>query len=252
MSERIQTFRRRLLAHDPLVGTFIKTPSPLIAEVLALSALDVIAIDGEHAPFGISEADQCLGMLRVSGMPSLVRVADDSATVLRNALDGGANGVVVPHVTSAEQAADIVSKCHFGAGGRGFAGSTRAADFGTRSMEDYLSASRLQTAVIVQIEDLTALDNVAAIASVDGVDGLFIGRTDLAVAMRKSPMDEVVVDTVADIVSACLGAGKPVGMFTPDLSEIPRWRELGTSFFLLGSEHAMILDGANELARVVR
>ena len=252
MSDKQETFRQRLLAHDPLIGTFIKTPSPLIAEVLALSALDVIAIDGEHAPFGIAEADQCLGMLRACGMPSLVRVANDSSTVLRNALDSGANGVVVPHVTDAGQAASIVSKCHFGAGGRGFAGSTRAADYGTRSMDDYLSASKRHTAVIVQIEDLPALDNVAAIAAVDGVDGLFIGRTDLAVAMQKSPLDPAVVDTVADIVSACLGAGKPVGMFTPDLTEIPRWRELGTSFFLLGSEHAMILDGANRLAGVLR
>lgn len=252
MSDKRDTFRQRLLAHDPLIGTFIKTPSPLVAEVLALSALDVIAIDAEHAPFGHIEADLCLATLRAAGMPSLVRVADDTATVLRNALDSGANGVVVPHVTTPGQAERIVRSCHFGAGGRGFAGSTRAADYGEQPMDDYLSSSALNTTVIVQIEDIPALDHVADIAAVDGVDGLFIGRTDLAVAMQKSPMDTAVIEAVEAICEACLGVGKPVGMFTPDLGELPKWRDLGARLFLLGSDQGMVLDGANDLARSFR
>lgn len=252
MREKIESFRGRLLARELVVGTFIKTPSPLVAEVLSLSRLDVVAIDGEHAPFGHLESDLCIGSLRAAGMPSLVRVADDSATALRNALDSGANGVVVPHVTSPEQAGGIVSQCHFGAGGRGFAGSTRAADYGEQTMADYLARSADHTTVIVQIEDIPALDRVADIAAVDGVDALFIGRTDLAVAMGKQPMDEAVIDVVEGICRDCLGAGKPIGMFTPDLAEIPKWRDLGASLFLLGSDHGMILDGANRLADVFR
>jgi 2-keto-3-deoxy-L-rhamnonate aldolase RhmA len=248
MSDKIESFRSRLTAGETIVGTFMKTPLPLIAEVLALSRLDVIAIDREHAPFGHLESDLCIGALRAAGMPSVVRVADDTAGSLRNALDSGANGVVVPHVTSPSQAERIVSQCHFGAGGRGFAGWVRAGDYGTRPMEEYLSRSVEHTTVVVQIEDLPALDRVADIAAVDGVDALFIGRTDLAVAMQKSPMDAAVVETVEDICKACIGAGKPIGMFTPDLAEIPKWRELGASFFLLGSDHGMVLDGANRLA----
>ncbi len=251
MTNSKTSFRQRLLSRDPIMGTFIKTPSPIMAEVLSLSELDVIAVDGEHAPFGHLESDLCIGAFRAAGMPCLVRVADDSRTALRNALDSGASGVVVPHVTSAEQAARIVSSCHFGPGGRGFAGATRAADFGEQSMADYLEQSTTNTAVIVQIEDLPALDEVADIAAVEGVDALFIGRTDLAVAMGKSPMDAAVVATVERICRDCLGAGKPIGLFTPDLSELPKWREIGASLFLLGSDHAMVLDGANRLARML-
>ena len=248
MGDSIATFRRRLLARETLVGTFQKTPSPLVAEVLALSSVDVVAIDAEHSPFGPTEIDTCLGALRANGMPSLVRVGDDTSTSLRNALDGGANGVVVPHVTSASQAERIVSQCHFGAGGRGFAGWTRAADYGKRSMADYLEHSAEHTTVILQIEDIPALEHVADIAAVDGVDALFIGRTDLAVALGKSPMDVAVIETVEKICEDCLSVDTPIGMFTPDLGEIPKWRDRGASFFLLGSDHGMVLDGANRLA----
>ena len=95
MTDRLETFRRRLLAHDPLIGTFTKTPSPLVAEVLALSSLDVIALDGEHAPFGHLDADLCIGTLRAAGMPSLVRVADDCITfavVVKGAMLGEFGG----------------------------------------------------------------------------------------------------------------------------------------------------------------
>ncbi len=245
-------FRQALLDGKAMVGTFTKTPSPIIAEVLGLSRLDVIAIDAEHAPFGRSDTDLCIAAFRAADMPCLVRVSDDSTTQLRNALDSGADGVVVPHVITAKQAGDIVKACHFGDGGRGYAGSPRAAGYGTRAMPEYIDDSAQRTTVVVQVEDVPALDQVSEIAAVDGVDAVFIGRIDLAVAMGKSPMDDAVVETVADICRACADAGTPVGMFTPDLSELPRWRELGASLFLLSSDHALMLSGANQLAESIR
>ena len=251
MSTRDDTFRQRLVNRDLLVGTFMKTPSPIVAEVLGLSELDVIALDSEHAPFGRVEADSCIAALRAADMPSLVRVADDSTTELRNALDSGANGVVVPHVMSAAQARHIVNACQFGDGGRGFAGSPRAAGYGTKTMSEHLAKSGERTTVIVQIEDIPALGEVGDIAAVDGVDALFVGRIDLAVAMGVSPMDEKVIKAVEAIVAAANEAGTAVGMFTPDLGELPKWREMGASFFLLGSDQAFLLAGANGLAQSI-
>ena len=115
-------------------------------------------------------------------------------------------------------------------------------------MADCLEDSKTQTTVVVQIEDLEALDRVADIAAVDGVDCLFVGRVDLAVAMGESVASAKVVDTVKAICATCTDAGKAVGMFTPDLSEIPMWRELGASLFLLSSDQSMLLAGANQLA----
>jgi len=236
MGTNCESFRSRLIAGDSLVGTFVKTPSPIIAEVLGLSTLDVFCIDTEHAPFGRLELDLCVAAFRAADRPSLVRIADDSPREIRNALDSGATGIVVPHVTSAEQAARIVKAAHFGEGGRGFAGSTRASNFTRKRMLDHIGDSAQQTTIIVQIEDLAALANVSEIAAVDGVDAIFIGRIDLAVAMSKSPMDAEVISTVSRICE--------------EDSEIPGWNAAGVSFYLLSSDQSMILAGADELARL--
>ena len=233
------------------MGTFLKTPSPIVCEVLGLSPLDVICLDAEHAPFGRLDTDACISQLRHADTPSLVRVADDSATEIRNALDCGATGVLVPHVTSAEQAERIVKLAHFGEGGRGFAGSTRAAEFTTRPMPTHLERSQQETTIVVQIEDLAALDQVEAIAQVSGIHGLFVGRADLAVAMQKGVHDPEVLDAVKTICRICNENGRAVGMFTPDTGELNMWIELGASFFLLASDHAFLLNGARNLMQTL-
>ena len=252
MENRSNSFRHRLCAGDTLIGTFIKTPSSIVAEVLSLSSLDVVCIDTEHAPFGRLELDQVVGVFRAADMPALVRTGDDSPREIRNALDSGATGVLVPHVTSAEQAARIVKAAHFGEGGRGFAGSSRAAEYTTKSMAKHLADSSSQTTVIVQIEDIAALDNVADIAAVDGVDALFVGRVDLAVAMQKAVSDAGVVDAVKGVCAAAKDASPAVGMFTPNLAELPDWRNAGASLFLLSSDQSMLLAGANQLVESIR
>ncbi len=252
MGQKISSFRQRLTSGDSLLGTFLKTPSSIMAEVLALSDLDVIAIDAEHHPFGRQETDACIAALRSADMPSLVRLSSDSQTDIRNALDCGATGILVPHVTTAEQAAAIVKAAHFGDGGRGYAGSTRAAGYGTKPMADHLRNSAEQTVVIVQIEDIAALDNVAAISAVPGVDCLFVGRVDLAVGMQKSVMDGDVIATVQKTCASGKSNDTAIGMFTPDLAELPDWQDRGASLFLLSSEHSLVLAGANKLAQAIR
>lgn len=249
MGENTKNFRQRLLNREAMMGTFMKTPSSIIAEVLGLTDLDVVAIDSEHAPFGRLELDHCIAAFRAADMPSLVRLADDSSTQIRNALDSGATGIIVPHVTTADQAKSIVKSTRFGDGGRGYAGSPRAAGYTTKSMPDYMKESNDQTAVIVQIEDIAALRNVAEIAAVDGVDCLFVGRNDLAVAMQKGVSDKAVIDTVKNICDLGQNSNTTIGMFTPDLGELPAWQAAGASLFLLSSDQSMLLSGANKLAQ---
>ena len=244
---QIESFATRLSRGDDLIGTFVKTPSPIISEVLGLTQLQVCCLDAEHAPFGRLEVDACLSQLRAADMPSLVRVANDSSTEIRNALDAGASGILVPHVTNAEQAQRIVEHAHFGEGGRGYAGSTRAAHFTTKAMPQHLADSAARTTIVLQIEDLAALPNVAEIAKVEGVHALFIGRADLAVAMRKGVNDTEVIDSVTDICQIAKAHNRAVGMFTPNVKEIKDWRAIGASFFLLNSDQGFILQGAAAL-----
>jgi 2-keto-3-deoxy-L-rhamnonate aldolase RhmA len=243
-------FRKRLVNHESLIGTFVKTPSSIVAEVLGLSELDAFCIDTEHAPFGRLELDQSIAAFRAADKPCLVRTADDSPREIRNALDSGATGIIVPHVTSAEQARAIVKASHFGDQGRGYAGSPRAAGYTTKTMVDHIADSRERTTVIVQIEDIAALDNVAEIAAVEGVDCLFVGRVDLAVAMQKSVSDPAIIEAVREICANC-GNAAAIGMFTPSVAELPDWQAAGASLFLLSSDQSMMLASANVLAQSI-
>ncbi len=246
------SFRADLRAGKLLVGTFLKTPSPIVAEVLSYSSLDAVCIDTEHAPFGRVELDACIAAFRMAAMNCIVRIPNDSSTQIRNALDSGATGILVPHVSTPEQAARIVKAAHFGEGGRGYAGSTRAAEYTTKPMTNHLADSAKETTVIVQIEDLAALDNVGDIASVEGIDAVFVGRVDLAVAMGKTVSDAAVVNAVEGICKTAQKHGVAIGMFTPNMAELPSWKALGASFFLLSSDHSMMLAGAGALTAAVR
>jgi 2-keto-3-deoxy-L-rhamnonate aldolase RhmA len=248
MKEAHQNFRTRLLAREALVGTFVKTPAPIVCEVLGASELDAVCIDAEHAPFGRLETDACIHALRMQNMPALVRLQNDGHEQILNALDCGATGIVVPHVTSAEQAEAIAKAAHYGRGGRGYAGSSRAASYTGKKMAEHLSDSAAQTTVIAQIEDIEALEVVEDIAEVSGIDCLFIGRIDLTVAYgAESPNDPRVLAAVEKVCRVGRQAGKAVGMFVSDVSEAGKWMEEGASLFLLESDHAFLIKGARTL-----
>jgi 2-keto-3-deoxy-L-rhamnonate aldolase RhmA len=247
------TFRHRLRARELLVGTWVKTPAPVVCEVLAGSGLDVLTLDAEHAPFGRAELDACLAICRASGVPALVRVPSADPAQILNALDGGACGVVVPHVDSVAAAQAAVRACHYGPGGRGFSGATRAAGFGGRPLAAQMAIARAETCVILQIEDAAALAVIDGIVAVEGIDALFIGRVDLTVSMGCTRTDEpAVVDAVAAICAAGRRAGVPVGMFVADPAEARQWIPRGASLFILGSDQGFLSAGARALVQALR
>lgn len=240
--------KARLANGDVLLGTFLKTPHPHLVEVLATTGFDCICLDAEHAPFDRRDLDMCILAGRARAFPTLVRLTHASDEQILGALDCGAEGVVVPHVKSAEQARAVAKASHFGPGGRGYAGSPRAADYGQIMMTTHQRASAARSIVIVQIEDLEALDEIDAIAAVEGIDALFVGRIDLTVALGcDNPDDPKVIAAVDAIVTACVKAGRRVGMFLPRASDVAQWRDKGVTFFLLGSDHSFMRAGAAAL-----
>jgi 2-keto-3-deoxy-L-rhamnonate aldolase RhmA len=246
------SFRDRLLNGDLLSGTWVKTPHPHVLEVLALSLLDVLVLDAEHAPFDRASLDQCILAARAGGKPVLVRPASSAHEQILNALDLGADGVILPHIRSAEEAADAVKACHYVSGGRGYAGSSRAAGYTTKGMAKHRDDAR-NVVVIAQIEDVQGVDNIDTIARVEGIDALFIGRADLTIAYAaETPDDAVVIDAVDRIVAAGKAAGRTTGMFLGRVGDVGVWRDKGSSLFILGSDHDFLLQGAARLAEAVR
>ena len=240
-------FRQRMVERHPLLGTFVKTPSPIVAEVLANSQLDCLCFDAEHAPLGRETLDLSIAMSSLKKMPALVRVPVARPEIVLNALDCGAAGIVAPHIRSVADATALAAACKFRGGGRGFAGSSRSADYGGKSMSGILEAGN-DVSVIAQIEDVEAVDAVSEIAQVEGIDCLFVGRMDLTVALGASdPTDPVVVEAVERVCQAGKDVERAVGMFVADLDEIPRWLDAGASLFLLMSDHSFMLQGAARL-----
>ena len=252
MGERISTFRARTLAGERLVGTFLKTPAHELIEVLALSGLDCLCLDAEHAPFGRRELDACCAVGRALDLPILVRVPEASAAAVLQALDAGAVGVVVPHVDGVAKAEALGRAAHFGRGGRGYAGSTRWAGFATRTMADVRAQDR-ETVVLAQIEEPEGVDAAEGIASSEGVDGLFVGPADLAVGYGADGIGAPEVDAAYEAAAAASrSAGKSLWTWVPDGAAAARRAGQGVTGFLAGSEHAWMLAGARAAAAAVR
>lgn len=236
-----QEFRRATRARSVLTGCFIKTPAYQNVEIAGGAGLDFVVIDTEHGVFDPSQLDQCLMAARASGTAGLVRLPDHAAGSVLSALDMGACGVLVPHVTDADTARTVVARARYQNGERGFSNSPRAGSYGAAAMADHLAASDDGATVWCQIEDREGVENIDAIAAVPGVDCLFIGRADLALSYGLTDLEHPTVRRAIDkIVAAGNSAGVAVGIFLADDAEAPSYAESGISVFLIGSDQSWI------------
>jgi len=239
--------KTRMLRGDILSGTFLKTPAPEWVEILALSGLDFICLDAEHAPFDRARMDACLAVGRAMDIPVLVRIPDGTQAEILKALDSGATGIVVPHVATAEKAANIAKWARFGHGGRGYAGSTRWAGFATRTMAEVLAQSTEETVVIGQIEEPEGVAAIDEIAATDGLDGVFVGPADLAVCLGETDITAApIVDAMRTVADAAKRHGKAAMTFTPNAAGAKVLTEQGMTMFFIASEHAFALTTARQ------
>lgn len=252
MSEYLDLFKRRLLENQRLVGTFLKVPSGHITEMLGAIGYDFVIIDQEHAPFDRLSTDNALLAAKAWQIAALVRVPSAQQEHILAALDGGAAGVLVPHVQSAEQAKAIVNAAKY-AGERGFALASRAGDWGQKTTAQHIAESDSRTTVIAQIEDLAGLANVDAIAAVAGIDAIFIGRGDLSVALGvNSPNDPAVFAACETIASACKKQGKALSAYVSTEAEAVALAAIGVTTFMYGSDQALLVAAARQAATVIR
>jgi 2-keto-3-deoxy-L-rhamnonate aldolase RhmA len=161
-------------------GFWVQLFSPLASEIMAASGYDAAMIDLEHGPGEMMDVISQMQAIQGNDCTPLVRVPSNDPVMIKRVLDTGAAGVMIPAVDTAEEAQAAVEACLYPPlGRRGFAASiVRASNFGL-NMEDYLNRINRDLLIICQIESGKAVDNVEAIAAVEGVDMLFIGPYDL-------------------------------------------------------------------------
>lgn len=237
-------FRERLTAGQPLMGTFIKSPGVHGIELLGQIGLDFVVIDSEHAPWDRSAIDHALLAAKAHGLPALVRVQGE-ADIL-NALDCGATGVMIPHVSSDDTARAMAAACRYRGGSRGFSNSPRAGGYGSESLSAHVQASDARTTVIAMLEDPAALEHADAVARTPGIDAFFLGRGDLTVALGESSADaQPVREAVGRFVAAVRAAGKPLCAFVGQVSEVPALRAMGITAFVVASDQGWLRQAAN-------
>ena len=250
---RISDFRQKMLSGAPLAGTFLKTPHYIMIEILAQSGLDFLCLDAEHAPFDRAAMDQCIAVATALDFPILIRVGDGSEREILQALDYGAVGIVVPHVDSVEKAQSIARMARFGHRGRGYAGSTRWAGYATQSMPDLLRKSRDETVVIAQVEEPEAVLVARDLASIEGIDGLFVGPADLSVGYGKTDQtSEELQAALRSVGEAARASNKAYMSFVGTVEQAAEWREkYGLTVFFVASEHNWLRAGAAAVAKGV-
>lgn len=183
MTDRLP-FKARLRGDVPLHGFFVGIPSPAMVELAGYAGFDFVIIDTEHGASGLETLEHMLRAAAASGIAALVRVPRGAADDILHVLDAGADGILVPHVTSAAVARDIVRHAYYPPlGRRGISTLSRAARHGMGEAAAVLREQASRTTVIAMIEDTEALTEVGAIAGVEGLDAVFVGPNDLAASM---------------------------------------------------------------------
>ncbi len=176
--------RLRESATKPLHGFFFPLSAPALVEMIGHAGFDFVILDMEHGPAGYDMLEHLMRAATASGLETIVRVPNGEPWEILRALDAGAGGIMVPHVTSGAMAREIAASCRFPpAGRRGVATLSRAARYGIGDRKEYLTGIGDRIAVLPMIEDREALPEAAAIAAVPGVDAVFVGPNDLAASL---------------------------------------------------------------------
>jgi 4-hydroxy-2-oxoheptanedioate aldolase len=238
-----------------LLGLIVKMPSAATVELAGHAGFDFALIDTEHGPSGMTELEHHVRAADSAGIRVLVRVSGGESSDILRALDAGAHGIVVPHVTTPDDVhAALASTRYPPQGRRSLALSTRAGRHGTRSVAEHLDAARRECLLVVQIEDAVALERLPEILDVDGLSGVFIGPADLSATLgHPGELDHpIVTDAVGRVVDAVL-ARPTVALCTlaADEHEASAWMERGAGLVLLNAP-ALLADRLRAIADVLR
>lgn len=241
-------FKERLV-DGGMIGLWLGLTSPLVAELCARRGFDWLVIDGEHAPNDLSTILAQLQAIGQTHAAPVVRVPIGEAWLIKQVLDLGAQTLLVPMIETAEQARDMVAAVRYPPQGiRGVgAALARASEF--NGISDYLTSANEETCLLLQIESRRGLENLDAIATVEGVDGVFIGPADLAADMGHlgQPGAAEVKAAIETAIPQILDAGKAAGILTSDHEQAERYLKLGAQFVAVGSDVGLISGAAGSL-----
>ncbi|MBW9073919.1 4-hydroxy-2-oxoheptanedioate aldolase [Agrobacterium deltaense] len=245
----VNQFKAKLRAGKSQIGLWCGLPGSYAAEIVAPAGFDWLLFDTEHSPSDVLTVLPQLQAVAPYQVSPVVRPAVNDPVLIKRFLDIGVQTLLIPYIQNAEEARAAVDSTRYPpAGIRGVSALTRATRFGR--VKNYAQNAVQELCVLVQVETREALAHVEAIASVDGVDGVFIGPADLAASFGYpgQPGHPEVVAAIEATIAKLKRLGVPAGILTPDETFAARCIELGTLFTAVGVDVALLARGAETLA----
>ncbi|HTK67491.1 MAG TPA: HpcH/HpaI aldolase/citrate lyase family protein [Pseudonocardia sp.] len=242
-------FKQALRLHRGQIGLWLGLASAYSAEICAGAGFDWLLVDCEHGPQSLPLVlAQLQAIDAAGGAHAVVRVASDDPVGLKQCLDLGARNVLVPMVETVEQAEAVVRACRYPPLGVRGVGGARASRWGR--YPDYPNEATEQTCVLVQVETRLALDNLAAISAIDGIDGVFVGPADLAASMGHlgNAAHPEVRTAVSEAFRVILAAGKPPGVLTASEALAHDYLRAGAVFVAVGLDTLLLARQTEALA----
>lgn len=245
-------FKARLLAGETQWGLWSSLASPVAAEALSLVGFDWMLFDTEHSPVEVAGLQPILQAAATGTASAVARPAWNDKVLIKKLLDIGVQTVLVPFIETPEEAEAAVRATRYPPDGiRGVAGSTRASRYGMAT--DYLAKANVEICVLVQIETAQALGRLEEIAAVDGVDGVFIGPSDLSASMGHlgNPAHADVQEAIRAAAGRITAAGKVPGILATKAEDAMRYRDWGYRFVAAAVDIGLMMGAARALhARV--
>ena len=230
--------KQALKAGRKQFGCWLNLNGSLGAEIVGRAGFDWVLIDAEHGPNGIHDITVQLQVLEGLNTSSIVRVPIGETWIIKQVLDAGAQSLLIPIVESAEEAQKLVDAVRYPPNGKRGVGAfvARAAEFG--SLKEYLTSADDQICLIIQLETRAGLEALDHMLSVDGIDGVFVGPSDLAADMGflGNPKSSEVQRAIADALTRISASGKTAGILSLDDSDTKKYVEHGAQMVGVASD----------------
>lgn len=249
----LNSFKQALAEQRLQIGLWSSIPSNVSVEVVAGAGFDWILLDTEHSPNDLESVYAQLQAAAAYPASTIVRVPWNDPVVVKRYLDAGAQTLLVPFVSSADEARAAVAATRYPPDGiRGVGGPTRASRFGR--IANYARHAARELCVLVQAETRQALEELEAICAIDGVDGVFIGPADLHASLGHlgETSNPAVRPLIEDAIRRIRSAGKAPGILSSADADIRAWLDAGALFVAVGADITILARGAEALAQRYR
>jgi 4-hydroxy-2-oxoheptanedioate aldolase len=245
--------RKRLASGGPLVFPWVGTPGAELAGQIARLGFDAVAMDLQHSTIDMGEAAKMVAAINAVGKPAILRVRWNDPGIVNSALDMGAACVIAPMTNTVAQVQALVKAAKYPPmGQRSWGGYTMLQSAGVTAGE-YLKQANRETLVMAMIETQDALDNLDAIAAVPGLDGLFVGPSDLSIALSNGDkidrLGEATLTAMKKVVAACQKNGLVAAAFAGNVEGVKAYTEIGFTFLAGPTDTDLMRAGAERFLK---